>query len=89
MLMKCVCMCVPYLFQLVYDELCIVERANLLVALSVDNGHSLQAHGLHGGLGRQQESMIEVVEELKTREKDNVVSVITTDPMLELIKLHL
>ena len=53
------------LVQLADDEGSVVEGPNLLVALPVDNGHGLQAHGLHRRLGREQESVVEVVEKLQ------------------------
>ena len=55
-----------YQCHLSNNELCVVERTNLFVALAVDNGHGLKTHGLHVGLGREEEAMIEVVEELST-----------------------
>ncbi len=55
-----------YLVKLPYDELCVVEGSNLLIALSVHNGHSLQAHGLHRRLGGEEKAMVEVVEEFLT-----------------------
>ena len=51
------------------DELCVVERTYFLIALAVDDGHGLQAHGLHVGLWREQETMVEIIEELRTRGK--------------------
>ena len=53
------------LVQLADDEGSVVEGPNLFVALPVDNGHGLQAHGLHGRLGREQESVVKVVEKLQ------------------------
>ena len=53
------------LVQLADDEGSVVEGPNLLVALPVDNGHGLQAHCLHGRLGREQETVVEVVEKLQ------------------------
>ena len=46
------------------NELCVVERSNLLKALAIDNGHGLKAHGLHVGLGREQEAVVEIIKEL-------------------------
>jgi len=54
-----------YLLQFAHNKLCVVERAYLLIVQSVDDGHSLQAHGLHGGLGGEEEPVVEVVEELQ------------------------
>ena len=42
----------------------VIERPYLIVALTIHYGHGLQTHGLHGGLGREEESVVEVVEEL-------------------------
>lgn len=53
------------LVQLTDDEGSVVERTNFLVALPVDNGHGLQAHGLHRRLWGKQETMVEVVEKLQ------------------------
>ncbi len=69
----CGCVCVVTvlgritdLVEFSYDKLRVIEGADLLEALSVDDGHSLEAHGLHGGLGGEEEAMVEVVEELLT-----------------------
>ena len=45
------------------DVLGVVEAADVLVVSSVDDGHGLQAETLHLDLGRQQEPVVEVVEE--------------------------
>ena len=39
------------LFHFGHDVLRVIERSDLLEAVAIDDGHSLQAHGLHGGLG--------------------------------------
>jgi len=58
-----VCVCTN-LFHLGHDVFRVVEWPNLLEAVAIDDGHSLEAHGLHGGFGGQQEAMVEVIEEL-------------------------
>ena len=42
----------------------IVEGSDLVIAASVHDSHRLQTHALHGDLRRQQEAMVEIVEEL-------------------------
>ena len=51
------------------NELSVIEGSNLLIALAVDNGHGLETHGLHIGLGGQQEPVVEVIEKLSTGER--------------------
>ena len=46
------------------DVLCVVEAADLVVAPAVDDRHRLQTQTLHVDLGREQETVVEVVEEL-------------------------
>lgn len=53
-----------YLIQLVHHKRGVIEGPNLLVALAIHNGHSLQTHGLHGRLWREQESVVQITEEL-------------------------
>ena len=53
-----------YLLQFPHDILRVVERSYLLVAMAINNGHSLQAHGFHGCLRGKQKPVVEVVEEL-------------------------
>ena len=55
-----------HLIKFPYNECRVIEGSDLLIAMSIYNGHSLQAHGLHGGLWGEKESMVEVVEELLT-----------------------
>ena len=54
----------PYLAQFAYDELGVIEWTNVLIALAVDDSHSLEAHSLHRGLGRKKKSVVEIIEEL-------------------------
>ena len=65
-------------FQHPHYVFCVVESSDLLVAFAVDNGHGLQTHTLHVRLGRQQETMIQVIEKLiaeKKRVKDGMTMI--------------
>lgn len=48
------------------------EGSDLLAALPVDDGQRLQAQTLHGHLGREQEAMVQLVEELIPRERETL-----------------
>ena len=54
-----------YLLQFSHNKLCVMEGSYLLIVQSIDDGHSLQAHGLHWGLGGEEEPVVEVIEELQ------------------------
>ena len=43
-----------------------MKRSNLFVIIAIDNGHSLEAHSFHGGLGGEKKAMVEVVEKLQS-----------------------
>ena len=58
------CQGFPYLIQLVHHERGVIEGSDLLVALTIHNGHGLKTHGLHGGLWREQEPVVQITEEL-------------------------
>ena len=45
------------------DVFGVMKAADVLVVSSIDDGHGLQAEALHLDLGRQQEPVVEVVEE--------------------------
>ena len=53
-----------YSFKHSNNVLGVVKLSDFIVAPAVDDGHCLQADTLHCNLGRQQESMIEVVKKL-------------------------
>jgi len=53
-----------YSFEHSNDVFGVIKRTNLVITSAIDDGHSLQANTLHRYLRRQQEAMIEVVEEL-------------------------
>jgi hypothetical protein len=46
------------------DVLGVVEAADVLVVTAVHDGHGLQAQALHFRLGREEEPVVQVVEEL-------------------------
>lgn len=50
--------------QHAHDVFGVRERADLLETLPVDDGERLQTQALHGDFGREQEAVVELVEEL-------------------------
>ena len=56
-----------YLINFGDGILCVIKGSNFFKANSVDNDHSLQAHGLHGRLARKQEMVVQVIEILSPK----------------------